>query len=1247
MNKVSNSFHNNNDFAFLTFKGTFHTNFGESMMICGSIEELGNWIPEKAKKLFTNKEIYPEWEMEGEIFALKGMVIEFKFIFYNETTKEYRWESLPNNINRVFIVESAGSYIIDSSEGVINPPNSKKKKIPKSFSEMKFNAQQPLNHKKKYVSEEDVDDVELDQFAKNKKKNDDLQANFITNLDYESNQFSGNDFNDSFNFYLSPKMSNEDRIVIVTNYLPFEIERNAQEMYTINMTDESLVYNIMYRMKEINFCEVLWVGMLKNYTDFEEDELREIEAFLEEKNIFLVIPEFLSDYTNYCIYINNIISPVFVECNIDINNYYFLNYDEYFNAYKTINQLFASRINNATSYTDLIMINDLHLMLVPNYLLSKNINSKIGIYFHKAFPSSDIIKSFPYHLELIKSILLCDVIGFHVFQFARNFLTSCKRILGIFFEIKYKGYIILNYIGRNIIIRVQHAGIDVDFIKSIVKPHKSIEGSLNNTNPVYYNNITNFDNDKTENFINNNYSKVEITQVNKTNIDPSHLLQFDLYKEIGIKKEDFNNLKLNSQSKISQLENPKNIEHKNTVDLHVPKNKLDFQQQLKYYEELVNGRFSFVSIDNFDEASSVLLKLEAFIRFLVKISTSTFSNRSYNPGFNNPSSLNDMNAKRDTSRNFSNMNCPNQSKSSLKDSFIYIQVLKKEKNRHIRSSFEREVNELIQEIHDKFGKEILTVIYEESFSVIERLALFKAGSVLFYLQIREGNCICIAEFIAIKHILKDNVSITKKDILEFINETDNTNKSILNTKINKSCGTYNQKGINGEVESISKKFDFGIIISENIGAPKTIKSPIRINPFHISSIVNALIYCYTMPMEEKIDRFNSDIDFVVNNTTFNWIKNFFIDLKRTDSSDTVKTGMGIGLNFRVMKLKAQFCQLNKKNLLESYFNSGLRVFFLDYEGTLQTKELKNEETLLGYKPEPYLLNLLNILSADPRNLVYIVSGREKPKLDEWFGSVENLNLASEHGFFFKHKKNIENINLDSINSETLNVGESNQNNLKKDSSSKGKWEELFTIHDWSWKESVLKILEGFTEKTEGSYLYKKQSIITWFYRDCDVYFGMVQANEINTHLHNIFEYCKLDIVNGKGYVEIKPKGVNKGYFVSHIIKSLVAKNLCPDFIFAAGDDTADEEMFKYLNSVSSQLTYQNSKLKIFTTTIGKKPSSANYYVNDTAEILDYLEILCKPNLRMSQNLYEKVSKSSNNIFSKSNKSKTYSLLSKQ
>jgi trehalose 6-phosphate synthase/phosphatase len=179
----------------------------------------------------------------------------------------------------------------------------------------------------------------------------------------------------------------------------------------------------------------------------------------------------------------------------------------------------------------------------------------------------------------------------------------------------------------------------------------------------------------------------------------------------------------------------------------------------------------------------------------------------------------------------------------------------------------------------------------------------------------------------------------------------------------------------------------------------------------------------------------------------------------------------------------------------------------------------------------------------------------------------------------------------------------------EDDVGENEWKELFHVKDWTWKESALKILEGFTEKTEGSFIMKKEVIIAWYYRDCDIYFGHIQANEINTHLLNIFENCKIDIVHGKGYVEIKPKNVNKGYFVSHIIKHEFINKQEPDFIFSVGDDISDEEMFKYLNSVNNQLTYFKENIKVFSCTIGRKPSSAKYYFNEVYEVLEYLESL--------------------------------------
>jgi trehalose 6-phosphate synthase/phosphatase len=287
-----------------------------------------------------------------------------------------------------------------------------------------------------------------------------------------------------------------------------------------------------------------------------------------------------------------------------------------------------------------------------------------------------------------------------------------------------------------------------------------------------------------------------------------------------------------------------------------------------------------------------------------------------------------------------------------------------------------------------------------------------------------------------------------------------------------------------------------------------------------------------------------------------------------------------------MKLNANFRHLNKTELSHAYRNSKRRLIFLDYEGTIVESDytdLVNENST----PSSRVVKLLSALSNDSKNTIFIVSGRERKHLSEWFSSISNLGLAAEHGFFYKYGQNMTALN------ENISTH----------------WNELFKVKDWSWKDSVLKILQGFTEKTEGSFINVKDSIVSWWYKDCDIYFGHVQANEIKTHLQNIYDNCKLDVVNGKGYVEIKPQNVNKGFFLSYILKKMFINKIEPDFILSIGDGTSDEEMFNYLNSVSNTLNYLRDDIKIFTSTIGRKPSSAKFYLNEIHEVLEYLETL--------------------------------------
>ena len=86
----------------------------------------------------------------------------------------------------------------------------------------------------------------------------------------------------------------------------------------MRVTDESLIYSILYGMKEKEIVEVVWVGMLKNFKDFTEEELMEIDDFLRENNIHMLDTS-EREYKNFWIYINYILGPVFIENTVDIN----------------------------------------------------------------------------------------------------------------------------------------------------------------------------------------------------------------------------------------------------------------------------------------------------------------------------------------------------------------------------------------------------------------------------------------------------------------------------------------------------------------------------------------------------------------------------------------------------------------------------------------------------------------------------------------------------------------------------------------------------------------------------------------------------------------------------------------------------------------------------------------------------------------------------------------------------------------
>lgn len=98
--------------------------------------------------------------------------------------------------------------------------------------------------------------------------------------------------------------------------------------------------------------------------------------------------------------------------------------------YERVNARFAEVAAEARAGTELIWIHDYHLMRTPLYLRALAREARIAFFAHIPFPPYDLFRLLPWDRDLLRGLLACDLIGFHVPGYARNFLDSAERLLG-------------------------------------------------------------------------------------------------------------------------------------------------------------------------------------------------------------------------------------------------------------------------------------------------------------------------------------------------------------------------------------------------------------------------------------------------------------------------------------------------------------------------------------------------------------------------------------------------------------------------------------------------------------------------------------------------------------------------------------------------------------------------------------------------------------------------------------------------
>jgi len=320
-----------------------------------------------------------------------------------------------------------------------------------------------------------------------------------------------------------------------------------------------------------------------------------------------------------------------------------------------------------------------------------------------------------------------------------------------------------------------------------------------------------------------------------------------------------------------------------------------------------------------------------------------------------------------------------------------------------------------------------------------------------------------------------------------------------------------------------------LILSEMAGASKEMHESLIVNPNNLGEIVKAMKEAMEMPKEDQVHRNEVMQQRLERYTIERWAHEFIRSLENVAESQK-------------SKLTRKINSLRMKNIVKEYGKKNKRVLFLDYDGTLSGFKKNPEDAY----PDKELYQILKNLTEDSKNLVVIISGRDKETLGKWFDDSWNIHFIAEHGVWLREPGN--------------------------------EWHMLEQI-DNKWKESVLPLLEYYVDQTPRSFIEHKNFSVVWHYRKADPDLGIQRAWELKEELRTLTSNLNLEIMDGDKVLEIKYSGINKGR--AAMMKMGEGKY---DFIFAVGDDWTDEYTFEAMPE------------NAFTVKVGTKTTKADYYI---------------------------------------------------
>ena len=242
---------------------------------------------------------------------------------------------------------------------------------------------------------------------------------------------------------------NDAKIIIVSHRLPISVSRDNEGEYAFSPSPGGLPAGL----KEVHAQEnAVWIGHPGLVCDAQSDaDFKRLAVLLKKRKLVPVyIPAEIHDPFSKGM-ANGIIWPL-LHYFFETMAFSFKDWEAYVKA----NRIFAQAVLDIVKPGDRVWIHDYQLMLLPRFLRDSGKPLNIAYFHHIPFPSPDVFRILPVRDEVIDGLLGADLIGFHTFDYVRNFISSAAHNVNTEVFVDY-----LRYRQRHVKISAFPLGIDV------------------------------------------------------------------------------------------------------------------------------------------------------------------------------------------------------------------------------------------------------------------------------------------------------------------------------------------------------------------------------------------------------------------------------------------------------------------------------------------------------------------------------------------------------------------------------------------------------------------------------------------------------------------------------------------------------------------------------------------------------------------------------------------------------------------